>query len=200
LGSVWSLGRPLVYRSIDILVEHGLIEPAGHEPGIRGPNRTNYRTTCAGATALVQWLVEPVEHVRDVRSLLLLKLIFAERTGIDPSPMLEAQQATIRAAASVLETRMRASIGTEAILLRFRPPPRPLPHPRRVARPHDLAARARGRRRRAPARVRARVRRAEGRRSDLPLLARRAGDPERTAEAEHRRRRPRPPAADRIAG
>ena len=30
LGSVWSLGRPLVYRSIDILAERGLIEPAGH--------------------------------------------------------------------------------------------------------------------------------------------------------------------------
>jgi DNA-binding PadR family transcriptional regulator len=120
LGSVWSLGRPLVYRSIDILAERGLIEPAGHEPGLRGPNRTIYRATCAGATALVQWLEEPVEHVRDVRSLLLLKLIFAERTGIDPRAMLEAQHATIRAAASVLETRMHASIGTEAILLRFR--------------------------------------------------------------------------------
>jgi DNA-binding PadR family transcriptional regulator len=120
LGSVWSLGRPLVYRSIDILAERGLIEPAGHEPGLRGPNRTIYRATCTGATALVQWLEEPVEHVRDVRSLLLLKLIFAERTGVDPRAMLEAQHATIRAAASVLATRTDASIGTEAILLRFR--------------------------------------------------------------------------------
>src|SRR5438046_10164674 len=120
LRSVGLLGRPLVYRSSDSLAERGLIEPAGHEPGLRGPNRTIYRTTCAGATALVQWLEEPVEHVRDVRSLLLLKLIFAERTGIDPRPMLEAQHATIGAAVTVLETRMRASIGTEAILLRFR--------------------------------------------------------------------------------
>jgi DNA-binding PadR family transcriptional regulator len=120
LGSVWSLGRPLVYRSIDILAERGLIEPAGHEPGLRGPNRTLYRTTCAGATALVQWLEEPVEHVRDVRSLLLLKLIFAERTGIDPTSMLEAQQVTIDAAVALLERRMQASAGSEAILLRFR--------------------------------------------------------------------------------
>jgi len=120
LGSVWSLGRPLVYRSIDILAERGLIEPAGHEPGLRGPNRTLYRTTCAGATALVQWLEEPVEHVRDVRSLLLLKLIFAERTGIDPTPMLEAQQGTITAAIRLLERRLQASTGSEAILLRFR--------------------------------------------------------------------------------
>jgi DNA-binding PadR family transcriptional regulator len=120
LGSVWSLGRPLVYRSIDILAERGLIEPAGHEPGLRGPNRTIYRTTCAGATALVQWLEEPVEHVRDVRSLLLLKLIFAERTGIDPTPMLESQHATIRDAVAMLSDRMRTSNGSEAILLRFR--------------------------------------------------------------------------------
>jgi PadR family transcriptional regulator AphA len=120
LGSVWSLGRPLVYRSIDILAERGLIEPAGHEPGLRGPNRTLYRTTCAGATALVQWLEEPVERVRDVRSLLLLKLIFAERTGIDPTRMLEAQRATICAAVGELEQRLLASVSTEAILLRFR--------------------------------------------------------------------------------
>jgi len=120
LGSVWSLGRPLVYRSIDILAERGLIESAGHEPGDRGPNRTIYRTTCAGATALVQWMEEPVEHVRDVRSLLLLKLIFAERTGIDPTSMLEAQHVTISAGVTQLEQRMRASTGSEAILLRFR--------------------------------------------------------------------------------
>jgi PadR family transcriptional regulator AphA len=120
LGSVWSLGRPLVYRSIDILAERGLIEPAGHEPGLRGPSRTIYRTTCEGATALVQWLEEPVEHVRDVRSLLLLKLIFAERTGIDPTPMLAAQQAKIREAIATLEERMQASAGSESILLRFR--------------------------------------------------------------------------------
>ena len=120
LGSVWSLGRPLVYRSIDILAERDLIEPAGHERGLRGPKRTIYRTTCAGATALVQWLEQPVEHVRDVRSLLLLKLIFAERTGIDPTPMLEAQHAMVQDAVSVLEARRRASAGSEAILLRFR--------------------------------------------------------------------------------
>ena len=120
LGSVWSLGRPLVYRSIEILAERDLIEPAGHEPGLRGPNRTIYRTTCTGATALVQWLDEPVEHVRDVRSQLLLKLIFAERTGIDPTRMLEAQHVTIRAAVGLLEQRMRSSTGSEAILLRFR--------------------------------------------------------------------------------
>src|SRR3954470_4995820 len=120
LGSVWSLGRPLVYRSIEILAERGLIEPAGHEPGLRGPNRTIYRTTCEGATALLGWVNEPVEHVRDVRSQLLLKLIFAERIGFDPVPMLVAQREAVAAAIEQLEERVEQSSGSEAILLRFR--------------------------------------------------------------------------------
>jgi PadR family transcriptional regulator AphA len=117
LGAVWSLGRPLVYRSIDILAERKLIEPAGHEPGLRGPNRMIFRATPAGAEALRHWLAEPVEHVRDVRSLLLLKLVFAERAGVDPRPMLAAQHETVAAAVTSLEARIRSS---DSILLRFR--------------------------------------------------------------------------------
>ena len=120
LGSVWSLGRPLVYRSIEILDERGLIEPAGREPGLRGPQRTVFRPTAAGHEAFAQWLGEPVEHVRDVRSLLLLKLIFADRAGIDPSPMLAAERETIVAAVAALDRRVQQSGGAEAILLRFR--------------------------------------------------------------------------------
>jgi DNA-binding PadR family transcriptional regulator len=120
LGSVWSLGRPLVYRSIEILGVRGLIEPAGHEPGLRGPNRTIYRVTPAGHGAVSAWLRQPVDHVRDVRSLLLLKLIFAERTGIDVTAMLAAQHETVAAAVSSLEARARTSPGSDAILLRFR--------------------------------------------------------------------------------
>jgi len=120
LGLVWSLGRPLVYRSIDILTERELIEPAGQEPGLRGPSRTIFRPTPAGIEALGHWLAEPVEHVRDVRSLLLLKLIFAERAGVDPRAMLTAQHDAIAAAIMSLEARMQASAGSETILLRFR--------------------------------------------------------------------------------
>lgn len=120
LGSVWSLGRPLVYRSIEILAERGLIEPSGHEPGLRGPNRTIYRTTCEGATSLLGWVNEPVEHVRDVRSLLLLKLIFGERIGLDPTKMLRAQSELIADGVGQLEERVQLTSGTERILLLFR--------------------------------------------------------------------------------
>ncbi|HUY70708.1 MAG TPA: helix-turn-helix transcriptional regulator [Gaiellaceae bacterium] len=120
LGSIWSLGRPLVYRSIEILNERKLIVPAGHEPGARGPNRTIFRATPAGHAAIAEWLLEPVEHVREGRSLLLLKLVFARRNCVDPRPMLISQHEAITAAIESLELRVGESTGTDAMLLRFR--------------------------------------------------------------------------------
>src|SRR6187200_1368420 len=67
IGAVWSLGRPLVYRALELLEQRGLVEAVGHEPGLRGPNRTIFRATAQGREALRQWLAEPVEHVREVR-------------------------------------------------------------------------------------------------------------------------------------
>ena len=66
------------------------------------------------------WLRQPVQHVRDVRSLLLLKLVFAERLGVDTRPMLEEQHDAIAAAVAALEQRIDGSQGSEEILLRFR--------------------------------------------------------------------------------
>lgn len=120
LGGVWTMGRPLVYRSLEILESRSLIEAAGHEPGVRGPNRTILRPTPVGHEALMNWLAEPVDHVRDVRSLLLLKLVFADRLAVDAQPMLAAQHDANAASAAALEERMARSRGTERILLRFR--------------------------------------------------------------------------------
>lgn len=120
LGSIWSLTRPLVYRSLEILEERQLIAPAGSEPGARGPNRTIFRATTSGHEAIQAWLQEPVEHVREGRSLLLLKLVFAQRTCVDPRPMLHAQLATLEDAIASKENRINASDGADAILLRFR--------------------------------------------------------------------------------
>ena len=97
LGSIWSLTRPLVYRSLEILEERGLIVPAGQRAGRRagrtgrssGPPRPATPPSPSGSS-------EPVEHVREGRSLLLLKLVFAQRNCVDPRPMLLAQQAGAR--------------------------------------------------------------------------------------------------------
>ena len=120
LGGVWTMGRPLVYRSLEILETRKLIEAAGFEPGIRGPNRTILRPTPSGRSALMDWLSEPVDHVRDVRSLLLLKIVFADRLDVDVRPMLRAQHGANAAAVATLEQRLPSAHGTERILLRFR--------------------------------------------------------------------------------
>jgi len=120
IGRVWALGRPLVYRALELLAERGLIEPAGSERGLRGPNRTVFRATAAGREALARWLAEPVEHVRDIRSLLLLKLVLIERAGLDRRPLLRAQRAVVVPAVEALEQRLAQSTGSEAIFVRFR--------------------------------------------------------------------------------
>jgi DNA-binding PadR family transcriptional regulator len=120
LGAVWALSRPLVYRSIDLLKRWELIEAIGYEPGIRGPNRMVFRATTAGTDAMAQWLHEPVEHVRDVRSALLLKLVLAERAGMDQSAMLARQRRVIEEILDALETKATVAGGAEWMLVRFR--------------------------------------------------------------------------------
>lgn len=120
VGSVWAIGRPLVYRAIDLLERRGLIARAGSEPGSRGPNRELFKATPDGREALALWLGEAVDHIRDVRSLLLLKLVLIERAGLDNRPLLEAQLAVTLPAITALEARLGRSIGTEAIFVRFR--------------------------------------------------------------------------------
>jgi DNA-binding PadR family transcriptional regulator len=120
IGRVWALGRPLVYRALELLEDRGLIEPAGSERGVRGPNRTVFRATPGGREALAEWLEEPVEHVRDVRSLLLLKLVLIDRAGLDRTPLLYAQRELVVPGVRQLEQRLEESSGSEAIFVRFR--------------------------------------------------------------------------------
>lgn len=91
LGEIWTLSRQLVYRAIGRLEALGLIEPRRHEPGQSGPPRTVYGPTRRGRTELYAWLATPVEHLRDVRSGLLVKLSLSDRLAVDPRRLLDAQ-------------------------------------------------------------------------------------------------------------
>lgn len=95
IGRVWSLSRPLTYRALESLTARGLIEPVSEERSGAGPNRTILGVTVAGAAALGGWLTSPVEHLRDVRSELLLKLVLARQAGVDTQAMLAAQRAIV---------------------------------------------------------------------------------------------------------
>ena len=102
-GRVWSLSRALTYRALEQLSARGWIEPVGEEPGEVGPSRTVLDATQHGRDAFGAWIVTPVLHVRDLRSELLLKLVFAERTGVDVADMLDEQRSIIDRHAAVLD-------------------------------------------------------------------------------------------------
>jgi DNA-binding PadR family transcriptional regulator len=92
LGRIWSLSRPLTYRSVDRLVADGLVSAVRTEPGRAGGERTVMAPTPTGRRRLRAWLGRPVSHVRDLRSELLLKLDLCDRLGVDPSALLAAQR------------------------------------------------------------------------------------------------------------
>ena len=87
--------QALTYRSLDQLVDRGLVRAVGEEPGIAGGNRTVLAATRTGRAELRRWLATPVEHLRDLRSELLLKLVIAERCGVDVGDMLRRQRSIV---------------------------------------------------------------------------------------------------------
>jgi len=119
LGRVWQIPKAVVYRAIGRLLEAGLIVPEGTEPGL-GPQRTVYAATDDGRAAAQRWLHEPVEHVRDIRSELLLKLALLDRAGENPADLLRAQRAVLEPLVGAIESRRADSQGFDATLLAWR--------------------------------------------------------------------------------
>lgn len=117
IGRVWSLSRPLTYRSLDQLAARGFIAPIGHEPGAAGPNRTVLAPTPLGRARLRAWLRTPVEHLRDLRSELLLKLVLASYCGIDLRDMLASQLVRTELLAASLRDVVAASNELDPVAL-----------------------------------------------------------------------------------
>lgn len=120
IGRVWALPKPLVYRALSTLQERGLVVPAGEEPGERGPHRTLHVATGAGVEALRAWLATPVDHLREVRSLLMLKLALLARVGADAAALLTAQRERLAPLVATLEARVSAAEAFEHTLLLWR--------------------------------------------------------------------------------
>lgn len=95
IGRIWSLSRALTYRSLEQLALRGLIEPVGEEPGIAGGNRTILTVTRRGRAQFRRWVHTPVDHLRDLRSALLLKIVLAADNDIDIADTLAAQRSQI---------------------------------------------------------------------------------------------------------
>ncbi|HWE53966.1 MAG TPA: PadR family transcriptional regulator [Acidimicrobiales bacterium] len=120
LGQVWTMPRPVVYQVIKKLAELGYVTERKTEPGTRGPVRTIVGVTPAGRRALRKWLAEPVDHIRDVRSLLLLKLALLYRSGADPSALVTAQTERVKTQLQGLTRNRRSAAGFERALLEWR--------------------------------------------------------------------------------
>jgi DNA-binding PadR family transcriptional regulator len=123
VGSIWSLGRPLVYHALGHLEREGLIRTAALERGERGPHRVIYDATAKGRKAVREWLLLPVDRVRDIRSLFLLKVVLCQRQGIDLEPLLTAQRRLIVPFVAWLESQLDdadPATPTERTALAFR--------------------------------------------------------------------------------
>jgi tRNA-Thr(GGU) m(6)t(6)A37 methyltransferase TsaA len=120
LGRVYSCTRPLVYRALGELREGGLVEERGTAASDQGPARTTLAATRRGRAAFRKWRDSPAEHVRDLRSELMLKLLFHERAGTDPETLLREQAAVLVRGELALERRLSSSSGFDRTLVLWR--------------------------------------------------------------------------------
>lgn len=120
LGRIWQVQRGVVYRSLERLTDLGLIRPAGEERSQRGPVRLLVEATHAGQAAATVWQHEPVQHTRDIRSELLVKLALLDRSGGDPRDLLLAQRTLLVPIAKALNDRIPFATGFDRTLLLWR--------------------------------------------------------------------------------
>jgi DNA-binding PadR family transcriptional regulator len=120
LGRIWTVRRPLVYRSLATLQGDGLVEEVGVAAGEAGPQRVLVRATPRGRRQVRRWLSEPVEHVRDVRSLLLLKLALLDRSGADRSELVRRQRELLSPMVEGLREQLGGADGFDAVVARWR--------------------------------------------------------------------------------
>src|ERR1700722_897707 len=145
LGQIWSVPKAMVYYTLQQLELLGLIRATGEQQASLGKSRSVCEITPAGRAAAEEWLSTPVDHVRDVRSELMVKLALHDRAGADSRPLIRAQLAQLVPAAAALDDRLRTATGFEHTLVLWR-------HEAMMATVQFLSVLA-ARRRRAPARA-----------------------------------------------
>jgi DNA-binding PadR family transcriptional regulator len=119
IGRIWRIPKPVVYRAIGRLLDAGFITPESVEPGL-GPRRTIYTVTERGREEAERWLSTPVEHVRDIRSHLLIKLALLHRADRDSTELLKRQRVALDPIARAMQAPRAEADGFDEILLAWR--------------------------------------------------------------------------------
>jgi tRNA-Thr(GGU) m(6)t(6)A37 methyltransferase TsaA len=120
VGSIYSCTRPLVYRALRQLRDADLVEVRGTGPSEKGPAYTTLGPTRRGRARFGRWRRSPVRHVRDLRSELMLKLLFHDRAGLDPGDLLERQATVLARTERSFEEQLESSEGFDRTLALWR--------------------------------------------------------------------------------
>ncbi len=102
LAAVIRIRRPLVYRSINCLLEAKLIRESKVEPGDQGSQRVIYTVTTTGKRATTQWLDQVVDHPRDARIELLAKFVLRSRLHLKNKQLANRQKTLFKRQAEKL--------------------------------------------------------------------------------------------------
>ena len=92
LSAVIRARRPLVYRSINSLVDAKLIRETKTEPGDQGSPRVIYAATATGKSTTAKWLNDTVDHPRDARIELLAKFVLRNRRAMNSKQLATRQR------------------------------------------------------------------------------------------------------------
>jgi PadR family transcriptional regulator AphA len=119
LGRVWQMPRPVIYRALSRLEAATLVVPKEVESG-GGPPRTVYAITGAGQDAVDRWLAEPVRHVRELRSHLLMKFALLDRRRLPIAPLIAAQREALEPVLDAVAKERAQARGFDAVLTSWR--------------------------------------------------------------------------------
>lgn len=120
IGRVWSCTRPAVYRAVDVLSDRGFVRRKRTEESTVGPARTLLVLTPKGRRAFDGWLEKPVLHLREARSDLMLKLLFHDRLGRDPGPLIDRQREAFAGLAASLAEQLEHAEGFDRTIALWR--------------------------------------------------------------------------------
>lgn len=100
VGVVLTATRPVVYRELAMLESRGLVASKA-DRGTRGQAKKILKLTAVGHKALDNWLLEPVNHIRDMRTEFLVKVMMRQKLDMPIAPFVSAQRDAL---ADVTET------------------------------------------------------------------------------------------------